>query len=517
MPQRLFVAHSRTDRSTVGELIRAARSLGYAVALDDRLPGGSAWWSEVLERVARAEVFVYAVSGASLDSEVCRAQHTYAGGLGIPALPVVVGEGVADSLVPPDLARLQRVDYRDASKSAMAEFYRSIESLPVPVRRDVQPPPLPRGFELDATESLAAAYLDPSTQQAIVAQLENLVAAGVTPGLLADVVAALRARNDLTVRADEQLAALVGTASAAAPDETTLTSDPLDADASATAVPGATRVFISYSRSDVDSVGPLAQDLRQAGFEVWLDRELPGGMEWWDEILLRIREGDAFLVAASDASRASRACASELEYARALGKPVLHVAVEAATPQHVGSSDAVARYVEGTAAELARIISTLRTAHITTLPTPLPVAPAIPASYLFDTRTEIRARRVLKPDEQMALIDQLRRHLAGDIPPLDIVRLSGELREREDLTVEAARALDAVRQEAADAAGPGSAGAPEPSIEGVDAEPMDSASESRVEEGDPVTAPNGAEPDDVSHEASPPDPTPVTAGQNTSR
>ena len=113
MPQRLFVAHSRTDRSTVGELIRAARSLGYAVALDDRLPGGSAWWSEVLERVARAEVFVYAVSGASLDSEVCRAQHTYAGGLGIPALPVVVGEGVADSLVPPDLARLQRVDYRD--------------------------------------------------------------------------------------------------------------------------------------------------------------------------------------------------------------------------------------------------------------------------------------------------------------------------------------------------------------------------------------------------------------------
>lgn len=445
MPQRIFLAHSRNDRTAVAELVRAMRALGYAVALDDLLPGGAGWWSKVLERIERCEVFAYAVSGASLDSEACKAQHRYASSLGIPALPIVVGQGVADALVPPELARLQRVDYRSASKQAMAELYRSIESLEAPSLRAVEAPAVPHGFELDLTAAIDVDYLDPDTQSAIVGQLERLVGSGAAQPELRDVLSTLRARNDLTVRADEKLAALsaVGDRTGPAPR---LASDAIPPEP-AQQRRGARRVFVSYSRSDVEPVGVLAEDLREAGFDVWLDRELPGGIEWWNEILRRIRECDAFVVAVSAASRASRACAAELEYARAVKRPVLRVSMESSE-----ASGGDVTYLAASADELAGVISALRRAHAPEVPATLPPPPQVPASYLFDTRTEIRTPRVLKPSEQMALIEQLGHHLEGDISPRDILQLTAELRSRDDLTVEAARAVGAIEEKAEAAA-----------------------------------------------------------------
>ena len=48
-------------------------------------------------------------------------------------------------------------------------------------------------------------------------------------------------------------------------------------------------------------------------------------MEWWKEILRRIREADVFVYVASAASISSQACQRELKYALALGKPILPV------------------------------------------------------------------------------------------------------------------------------------------------------------------------------------------------
>jgi hypothetical protein len=61
---------------------------------------------------------------------------------------------------------------------------------------------------------------------------------------------------------------------------------------------------------------------------VWIDKKLSGGQDWWDEILVRIRECDAIVLAVSPAMLESEAAAREREYASDLGKPLLPVLIE---------------------------------------------------------------------------------------------------------------------------------------------------------------------------------------------
>ena len=45
------------------------------------------------------------------------------------------------------------------------------------------------------------------------------------------------------------------------------------------------QVFITYTRKRKEFVGGLAKDMKGFGHEVWFDRELTGGQDWWNEIL----------------------------------------------------------------------------------------------------------------------------------------------------------------------------------------------------------------------------------------
>lgn len=465
MAQCLFIAHSRLDAAAVAELVADARALDYSVVLDDELPGGDTWWQAVLGKMEHADAFVYAVSADSLDSEACKAQHRYAEDLGLPSVPVVVGGGVADALVPPDLARLQRVDYREASRRQMAALYRAIEGLPPAARRPATRPGVPGSVEADVRHEAAAAYLEPARLIALVRQLETLADAGVAPGDLQPAITALRERDDLTVKADQRLTALVDRTGGSEHGGHALTSDPPGpGDERAVAAGRPRRIFVSYSRADVHAVSTLAADLRAAGFEVWLDQELPGGMEWWEEVLARIRQSDAFVIATSETALASRACHAELEYARDLGKPVLAVAVGDAGEQHAALAGVTAcEYREPAKDRLAAIISSFHAARTPPLPDPLPAPPPVPATYLFDIRSQIRAPQVLRPDEQMAIVEQLERYQAEDVPRRDIAQLVGEMRDRDDLTVPASRALDALHAGGGAAPAPAEpAGAPQP-------------------------------------------------------
>ena len=49
------------------------------------------------------------------------------------------------------------------------------------------------------------------------------------------------------------------------------------------------RIFISYNRVSLEVVQTVADDLQTAGHEVWFDRSISGGQQWWNEILRRIR------------------------------------------------------------------------------------------------------------------------------------------------------------------------------------------------------------------------------------
>ena len=69
----------------------------------------------------------------------------------------------------------------------------------------------------------------------------------------------------------------------------------------------------------------LVEDIEQLGHEVWYDRHLSGGQQWWDQILDQIRGCDIFITFMDPASLVSTACRRELAYADATGAPVLPI------------------------------------------------------------------------------------------------------------------------------------------------------------------------------------------------
>jgi hypothetical protein len=57
------------------------------------------------------------------------------------------------------------------------------------------------------------------------------------------------------------------------------------------------KVFISYSRKDIDFARNLAGDLEKAGFEVWWDiSDLKGGDDWVNVIPTAIEASQYFII-----------------------------------------------------------------------------------------------------------------------------------------------------------------------------------------------------------------------------
>jgi hypothetical protein len=84
------------------------------------------------------------------------------------------------------------------------------------------------------------------------------------------------------------------------------------------------RAFISYSHENRGFVDTLASDLRQNGFEVWVDFEAlePGTPDWERELREAIDESFAFLLISSPHSRKSEIVRSELLVAQARRLPI---------------------------------------------------------------------------------------------------------------------------------------------------------------------------------------------------
>ncbi len=83
------------------------------------------------------------------------------------------------------------------------------------------------------------------------------------------------------------------------------------------------KVFISHSNQDSDETLFLADALRRAGIDVWVDFEnIRGGADWLCEIQAGIERCDAVVVVLSQASAGSVWVERECLYAWQLGKPV---------------------------------------------------------------------------------------------------------------------------------------------------------------------------------------------------
>jgi DNA-binding transcriptional MerR regulator len=446
----LFIAADRSSAPQVAVLAADAAALGYRVEWDRQLPGGDAWWQRTLDAVERADALIYALTSSSVASAICQEQLRYALDLRTPVLPVLLVADVSDVDLPPSLGQIQRVDYQSPSPDAMAELFAAIRGLP-PEENPSTPqvrPACPTEVATDLAARLAtAAVLDRAEQEAVLDQLTRYVEAGFTAGELGMLTAKLHERRpDLTVLSSNRLDDLENRLSASsAPPPPPVPSAGKPAD---DGDPPVHSVFVSYSRAERVVVAELVDDLRRLGFTVWIDQNLPGGSQWWDQVLLNIRQADAFVFAAGQASMESRACRAELGYARQLGVPIVRLDVAPVDPaaDELLAGVGVARYVAGDKASLAGVAQALRRLSRVAPPPVPPPPPQVPATYLFDVQSRLRSTTELDGTAQVELLDQISRYATEGVATADLRRLLDSFERRPEITMRSLAAVAALRQ-----------------------------------------------------------------------
>lgn len=136
----IFLSYNRKSEVMAKALADDIEKLGHTVWFDRELSGGQAWWDQILSRVRDCAVFVFVLDQASLNSAACKREYGYANDLGKPILPVLVAEGIRETLLPPALAKIQFVDYRNRDTEAVLRLARAVATVPPP---EPLPNPLP--------------------------------------------------------------------------------------------------------------------------------------------------------------------------------------------------------------------------------------------------------------------------------------------------------------------------------------------------------------------------------------
>ena len=211
-------------------------------------------------------------------------------------------------------------------------------------------------------------------------------------------------------------------------------------------------VFVSYSSRDKDAVKSLTQDLQDADEQVWMDQRLAGGEAWWRAILEQIRGCDVFIFALSQNSIESKPCQAELQYAQALGLPILPVQVGSVDSMQLNPLATVQAidYRHPTPSTAMRLSAALHRerAKRQPLPEPPPDEPPVPFEYLIRLFTTISNPDYLTPRDQAALVAQLQVSLREDgqheAARNDIVTLLRKLHDREDVTYRTRTDVEAI-------------------------------------------------------------------------
>lgn len=138
----IFISYNRKSEAIARTLADDIEALGQTVWFDHELSGGQAWWDQILARIRDCSVFVFVLDLASLNSTACKREYGYAADLGKPILPVLVAEGVRETLLPPALSKIQFVDYRKQDRDAAFRLARALAIVPPPQPLlDPLPPP----------------------------------------------------------------------------------------------------------------------------------------------------------------------------------------------------------------------------------------------------------------------------------------------------------------------------------------------------------------------------------------
>ncbi len=186
-------------------------ALGDYVWFDKDLSGGQAWWDQILAEIRNCELFSFVLTPLALESDACEREYRYAAQLGKRILPLLAD---TDRLpfVPPELARIQRVDYRDQDKVAALRLGRALRSLP-PAEELPDPMPEPPEIPMSPIGRLAAEVRSESLsfnqQSALVIKLKALLGKERSADDARALLTRLKNREDLFARISEEIVYLL--------------------------------------------------------------------------------------------------------------------------------------------------------------------------------------------------------------------------------------------------------------------------------------------------------------------
>lgn len=87
---KLFISYARTNRKQVEELQDVLERSGHDAWFDDEITAGDDWWNMILTSIESCDIFVFALTPESTNSEACHAEFQYAVTLNKPILPIML-------------------------------------------------------------------------------------------------------------------------------------------------------------------------------------------------------------------------------------------------------------------------------------------------------------------------------------------------------------------------------------------------------------------------------------------
>ena len=173
----IFISYNRNSEAIVKTLADDIEALGHTPWFDQELSGGQAWWEQILKQIRDCDVFIFILSPESLDSVACKREYGYAVELGKPILPILVADDVSTNLLPPELSKIQFVDYRQQDRKAAFRLAKSIAIVPpTPALPDPlpHPPEVPISYLGGLTALVeTASLLDYEKQSALVIDIKR--------------------------------------------------------------------------------------------------------------------------------------------------------------------------------------------------------------------------------------------------------------------------------------------------------------------------------------------------------
>ncbi len=195
-------------------------------------------------------------------------------------------------------------------------------------------------------------------------------------------------------------------------------------------------IFISYSSKSRPVVEALAVDLEALGYNVWFDRHLSGGQDWWTEILDSIRRCHLFLFALTPEVQSSYPCQLEYDYATALNKRVLPVELTDINIARLPASLQRVQFVDYRLRDKQQVLALSKAITLLPpgkpLPKPLPTPPEIPIPPIAKIREQIDSAS-LTSEEQKAIVTKLKELMADPETLIDARMLFKRLYKHEDL------------------------------------------------------------------------------------